>query len=267
MSSYFFISHLIQVFLFPPGPNLLLGGIGFFIKKKWHLIGKSLIFISFVSLWLLSLPIISWQLMKRLEYQYFPLQINNFLKKNLKNSAIVVLGGGEEPAPEYEKNRAVSEATLHRLSFAAYLYHQTNLPIIVSGGGQKNASYTEADLMEEILKNTWRIPIKWKENKSTTTIEESQYLVPFLKKHEIYTIYLVTHAWHIPRSIYIFKNTGINVIPAPMGYTMMSTNQSLLDYLPSIVGLNNSVTALHEYVGLIWYHFIKSDVAEPNFRK
>ena len=85
-------------------------------------------------------------------------------------------------------------------------------------------------------------------------------MVPILEKHEIKTAYLVTNAWHMPRAMYAFhsvlkitKNTEIKVIAAPMGYVVLPPNQGILNYLPSFSALDTSATALHEYVGMVWY--------------
>ena len=44
-------------------------------------------------------------------------------------------------------------------------------------------------------------------------------------------IYLVTHAWHMPRAQLAFEHAGFSVIPAPTGYTTRF-ELTVLDFLP-----------------------------------
>src|SRR3990167_2925301 len=240
----YWISQFLQTCLFPPGINILLGFIGVIFWQR--ILGKSLIIIALASLWLLSTPIFSAILIDRLQNQYPVLRLNKLNLCNNTHEAIVILGGVHDKSPVYPNNYVVSEATLSRLQYAAYLYQRMPLPIIVSGGG---ADYTEAALMIEILKEQFKTPVQLKEDKSINTADEAKFLAPLLKKHKINTIYLVTHAWHMPRSVYAFKNRGIHVIPAPMGYII----QDSYSWLPSLRALNTTALALHEYIGMVWY--------------
>lgn len=249
----FFISHFIQAWVLPPGINLLLGVLGVLLWRLYHTLGMTLIIISFASLWLLSTPIIAWMLINGLQKQYPVLKVNELPKLN--NAAIVVLGGGHGSAPEYSTKQSVSDNTLGRLRYAVYLYGETKLPIFVSGGG---SYYTDAGLMQEVLTKDFKIPVKGEEHNSINTADEAKFLLPLLKENNIDTIYLITNAWHIPRSMNIFnaifKNEGIKVIAAPMGFAMVNP-RSILSYLPYLGALNTSTVALHEYIGIIWYNF------------
>jgi len=251
MTLYFF-SHLIQSLLFPPGVNFFIALIGFVVWRRSHILGKSLVAFAFISLWLLCMPIIAWRLIDNLQKQYSSPQMSNVIAQN-NTSAIVVLGGGSVKSPEYENRETVSLATLARLQYAAYLHEKMHLPIIVSGGKANSALAAEADLMAEILARYFQIAASWKEDQSINTSDEARFLMPLFKEHHVDTIYLVTNAWHMPRSIYVFKQTGLNVIPAPMGYVTKTSKLSFLDCLPSSEGLSTSIMAIHEYVGLLWY--------------
>ena len=66
-------------------------------------------------------------------------------------------------------------------------------------------------------------------------------------------IYLVTHAWHMPRAHYAFESVGFSVIPAPTGYTTRPP-VSVLDFMPTGQALFNSSWFFHEAIGLGWYH-------------
>lgn len=247
--------HDLQAIIQLPCLNLLLALISFFIWKKYRLLARTLLTISFTSLWLLSTPVVANKLIDSLEKQYPPLKSEK--TQNNNSAAIVVLGGGIQSAPEFDNQYSGSEATLHRLYYASFLFQKTHFPIIVSGGNPSQTTTTEADTMSIILKNSFRVPTLLIENQSLNTVDESRLLLPILKQHKIETIYLITNAWHMPRTMYIFnstfKNSGITIIPAPIGKNSSFNHVSLMNYLPSLDGLNKSNIAIHEYLGIIWY--------------
>lgn len=249
------ISHFIQIWLFPPGLILLLFLIGFILVTRQRTVGKILILSTFVIFWLFSTPIISQRLIDGLQKQYIPLSLNTIIPQE-KDSAIIVLGSGVESAIEYADKHTVSDKTLSRLHYAAYLYNIAQVPIIVSGGNRVDSTGTEADLMHETLEQN-HIPVMIIENKSRNTKDEAILLAPLLKNRGIRRVYLITHACHMPRSMISFKQSlnalGISVIPAPMGYITLQTDKRLSNYLPLLNALNATVLALHEYVGIVWY--------------
>lgn len=251
------VSHFIQSWLFPPGLIIVLGLLGFLLWRRWRMAAKTVIIFAFVILWLLSTPIIAWSLIDILQRQYPVLEMDKLSKQN--GGAIVVLGGGEAKAPEYDIKEAVSDPTLSRLHYSGYLYDKTHLPIVVSGGNPEGLSHAEADLMQKVLRDDFKIPVNLKESKSNNTAEEAKFLLPILKANKIHYIYLVTHAWHMPRSMrvfnQIFDQADIKIIPAPMGFVTLDTQKGLFNYLPSLGALNTSVIAMHEYIGMVWYQF------------
>ena len=70
-------------------------------------------------------------------------------------------------------------------------------------------------------------------------------LSPLNKKR----ILLVTHDWHMQRSMRNFEQAGFEVIPAPMGYLQPPASLSV-DYLPTANGLRHSFWVLREWLGL-----------------
>lgn len=253
--SFYYFSHFLQVWILPPGLNLLLTLIGFLILRYSKCIGKSLIGISFVSLWLFCTPVVAQLLIDQLQYQYPQLHINRIPQKN--SSAIIVLGGGHNSSSETKSGYVLSDATKSRLYYAAYLYHKTHFPIIVSGGTLNKSKPTEAQLMQNEMENYFKKPVAWQENKSISTKDEGNNMVHILQKNGIKVAYLVTNSWHMPRAMYTFdysfRHTNIKIIPAPMGYSKFQRNQGMLNYLPSLDALNTSKTAIHEYIGILAY--------------
>lgn len=245
----FYFSHFIQAWILPPGLNLILILCGVALWRKARLFSQFLLYFAIVSLWLLSTPWVAGVLIDRIQHQY-PVLTTTALSNQNNKSAIVVLGGGLGKAREYHHEHGVSQDTLSRLQYAAYLYDTTHLPVIVSG------SKLEAVAMQTVLQEHFKIPVHWQENQSRNTADEAKFILPILKEHGINNIYLITHAWHMPRSMFVFNKMllkeGIKVISAPTRF--VGQNEDVLfDFIPSLSALNTSTIALHEYIGLFWY--------------
>jgi uncharacterized SAM-binding protein YcdF (DUF218 family) len=232
---------------------MLLGLIGLLLSFRYQRAAKIIIIVAFSGLWLLSTPIVAWHLINGLQNQY-PAIIIEKLSHKTSSGVIIILGAGSHAnAQEYKNQHSVSDTTLSRLNYAAYLYDHTHLPLLASGGGDKSTIYSTAELMQQTFKNNFHLDIQWLENRSQTTADEAKLLTPFLKKHKFEKVYLVTNAWHMPRSVYAFQQAGIAVIPAPMGYVAQMPPAQISYYLPSILALRTTNIAIHEYIGLWWY--------------
>ncbi len=248
------LSHLMQPWMLPPGLNLLMIITGIGIGYYWQKLGKWIVVIGCMSLWLLSAPIVAYNLIDLLQNQYPILQADQ-LKISASQDAIVILGGGDTVEAEYGDKHTVSDFTLHRIDYGAYLYQKTHLPVIVSGGKTLGAQQSEADLMAKVLKDDFNITVNLKEDKSFSTADEGKLIASLLKQHGFKIIYLVTDAWHMPRSVFIFRCAGVKVIPAPMGQYVYGPGYALISYLPNIDALYASSLAIHEWIGLAWYHW------------
>ena len=167
----------------------------------------------------------------------------------VKPQAIVILGGGlPRISPEMSGFRP-SMFTLERLRYGAWLSRQTELPVMVSGGGYR----PEATIMADSLKNDFGVETRWLEKQSTTTWENALYAREVLPE-EIQSVLLVTHGWHMARAALSFERAGFNVVPAP-GMLADSSKDSfrISRWLPSARHLSDSERALREYAGYLWY--------------
>lgn len=244
------ITNTIAAWLIAPGGVLLLAGWGLWRQRRHPRSGKALLVLSLALLWALSMPWVARTLLKSLEPERSdPLRAP-------PAQAIVVLGGGQyHAAPEYGAD-TVSEATLVRLRYAAHLHRQSGKPVLVSGGAPEGSPTSEAQAMKTVLETEFRVPVIWAETASNTTLENARASQVLLAPLGIKRIYLVTHAWHMPRAQRVFTQAGFDVVPAP---TQFATHfrLTLLDFMPNASALRDSSRFLHEIVGLVWYR-IKS---------
>src|SRR5436190_2097254 len=103
----FYLKNFVDMWLFPPDSNLLLMLIGFLSWKYFPRLGKTLVIISLISLWLFSTPIIAQLLINRLQNQYPTLLISQITTGT--PTAIVVLEAGLNlQTPEYGNQPTVS---------------------------------------------------------------------------------------------------------------------------------------------------------------
>lgn len=241
------ITNFIAAFLLPPLNLLLLLGVGLFLLRWRPKIGKALLGAGFILLWLFSTPYIMDKGMRWLESGHVPVA-------TMQNQAqaIVILGGGLYfHAPEYEGRDTVSVETLQRLSYGAELHRRTGLPILVTGGAVNRHS-PEGALMQERMQADFQVQVRWSEGRAINTFENARFSADILKREGIKKIYLVTHAWHMPRSVMAFRNAGLEVVPAPMGFTTRYRND-VFAFMPSVDALKKSYILSHELIGLVWY--------------
>jgi uncharacterized SAM-binding protein YcdF (DUF218 family) len=251
MSSWI-LTNALAFWIMPPGCLLLLAAWGWLRLRRHPRSGKALIALALLSLWILSTPWAARTLLGWLEpAPADPLQAP-------PAQAIVILGGGKYyQAPEYGGDTA-GGATLVRLRYGAHLHRSTGKPILVSGGSPEGSAVSEAQTMKSALEQEFNVPVAWAEGASNNTLENARASFGILKAQGITRIYLVTHAWHMPRSRRVFAQAGFTVVPAPTAYAT-HFGFTLLDCLPQADALHQSSRFFHEVIGLAWYQ-LKSSV-------
>ena len=241
------ITNFIAAFLLPPLNLLLLLGGGLLLLRRRPKLAKSLLVAGFVLLWAFSTPYIVESGMRWLESSTKPLASNTHHAQ-----AIVVLGGSLYfHAPEYAGKDTVNGITLQRLSYGAKLHRETGLPLLVTGGAV-DEHLPEGVLMQMRMQEDFQVPVRWVEDRAINTFENARFSAEILGKEGIQRIYLVTHAWHMPRSVKAFRNAGFEVIPAPMAFTTRYKTD-IFAFLPSAGAMRDGYILTHELIGLMWY--------------
>jgi uncharacterized SAM-binding protein YcdF (DUF218 family) len=248
-----FTTNLIAAFLLPPLSLLLLLALGIFLSYRRHKLGKLLILASSGLLWIASTPYFAEGALHLLEAQTTPLDVSRPNSLSPTADAIVILGGGTYfHAPEYAGRDTVRDATLVRLRYGAKLQRETGKPILVTGGNPRGNSISEAQQMRMSLEQDFRVPVRWTEDESGNTFENARNSFRILQQAGIRKIYLVTHAWHMPRSAEIFRRAGFEVVEAPTAFTTRYRTD-LLAFLPRAESIQDSRIFIHEVIGLLWY--------------
>ena len=242
---------LLSTLLLPPLAPLLLAVIGLLLAVKRTRGGFALVLFALGLLWLLSCHGAAVWLSRSLLPQFAPLAAGQL--KTGQAQAIVVMGGGVLPlAPEYGEAQPRAE-TAARLRYGLWLARQTGLPVAFTGGRgwAVHAAQTESEatVVSRVAQQDYGVTLRWLEADSRDTFENARLLAPLLQRDGVQRIALVTHAWHMPRSVAAFEKAGLVVIPAPMGFVLPDENQ-LLEWLPSAHGLLASRQVLREWLGI-----------------
>lgn len=256
MTSLGELKPILTTLLLPPASLLLLGLLGLLLAVRKKAAGLVIIFLAGAALWLLSCHAVSVWLAHTLLPQHAP--VTAAALKSSRVQAIVVLGGGVLPvAPEYGEPQA-SPAAAMRLRYGVWLSRQSGLPVAFAGGlgwGAANGqAISEGEVARRAAQQDYGLALRWVDTQSRDTVENAQFLKPLMEKDKVQRIALVTHAWHMPRSVQAFERAGFIVTPAPMGFVLPSRN-GVLQWTPSADGLGTSQLILKEWLGLLAQRF------------
>lgn len=236
--------------LLPPGSLILLLFLGLYWWRA-PLLGKGLVFIASSTLLMLSLPIVSGKLMEGLES--YPGLTNEQIELGNAQSIVVLGAGRDSDAPEYGAD-TVGALTLQRLRYAAWLQRRTGLPLYTSAGSPPREEMPLAHLMRDVLQDEFGVSVAGVEDQSQTTGENARLTAALLEPMGVSRIYLVSHAWHLPRAVEAFEQLGMIVTPAPTAFAHHDDDTLLVsDFYPGARAFRSSFFALHEYIGRIWY--------------
>jgi uncharacterized SAM-binding protein YcdF (DUF218 family) len=118
------------------------------------------------------------------------------------------------------------------------------------GWGAEAESENEAEVSKRVASEVFQYEIKWTESDSRDTIDNAQKSKQLLSVNGISKIALVTHSWHMPRSVKAFQKAGFEVTPAPMSL-QGDIKIELLSLLPNGLSMNNSATIFRELVAFL----------------
>lgn len=254
---FLFLSKLLPLFVYPPGLSSVLLVTALLARRKRPRLATAATMLALAVLLLGGNRWIALRLARSLEWQNIP------ATPPPRAEAIVVLGGGLEPAFPPRPWVQLTEPG-SRILYAAKLYREGTAPlVIVSGGTVWPDVAPEAADMAEMLKFTG-VPDSAivLESNSLNTYENAVNVRQVLDSRGIHRILLVTSAMHMPRALLIFKHQGVEALPAPVDFIATArdfdgSNNSLKamasNLLPDAESLEWTSRAMKEYLGLAVY--------------
>jgi len=256
---------VLTALLLPPVPLLVAMLAGAMLARRRPLWGGLLLLAGAAGLWLGSTTAVGQWLQYRLLQPARALGPQDL--QQLQSSrraigtpmaAILVLGAGREShAPEYGGPNLLPLA-VERLRYGVWLARETGLPLAFSGGTghAQTAGPAEAEVAARIAARDFGRPLRWVEPAARDTRENAAASVALLRAAGVTRIVLVTHGWHMRRSLRAFEQAiagsggGITLTPAPMGLAR-DDSAAVLRWLPSNAGFGDTRNALREYLGLL----------------
>jgi len=237
--------------LFFPVPlclEILLLGLGLLCLSKWQKLGRTLVFLGVLFLALVSTDWLPDRALRPLEGRHPPLQRETGYGSSI--DFVVVLSGGFKTDPGLPLRMSSKDSTLARLveGIVQYRRHDAS-KLLLSGGGENDVP--AARVMAETAKSLG-VPEEdlVLETRSRDTEDQAELVQehvgddPFL---------LVTSASHMPRSLYLFRQQGLQPVPAPAHFMNEAAERKVAwDYFPSHEDIAKAQRAVYEYMGLLW---------------
>lgn len=173
-----------------------------------------------------------------------------------KVDGIIVLGGAIDPFLSARRNQPAVTGAAERLLVMAALARRYPEAVLVYTGGSgtiRNQELKEAPVAREILASLGvdlsRVIF---EGQSRNTWENAVLSRELVHPRPDQTWLLVTSAWHMPRSVGVFRAAGWSVLPYPVDYT---TAGSGVGPLGVDAGLEALRIGMHEWLGMVYYHW------------
>lgn len=250
---------LLRSLLMPPVPFLLLTLAGARLMFRRRLLAWLLVLLGTLGIWLSCTTAVGHLLNQGLLKPPRALNQGDLAElKRAPKTALVVLGSGRRAlAPEYGVS-TLNASSVERLRYGIWLSRATDLPLGYSGGIGHGApdGHTEAEIAARITEREFGHRLRWQEGRSRDTRENALFTVAMLQAQGIEHIVLVTHGYHMKRSLRNFTRAvpaggaALRVTAAPLG---VRAGGPLVagDWLPTARGFEDTRAVLHEWLGLL----------------
>ncbi|WP_127523135.1 YdcF family protein [Mesorhizobium sp. Z1-4] len=250
---FFYLSKIFWFFLQPLGLATLLLFAGLVIlAASWRKTAASVFCASFLVLFISSWTTFGALMLRPLE--------DRFQRPDVLPSAIagiIVLGGGFEGSVNAARGGYELASAGDRFVEAAVLAHRLpGVPVVVAGGSGALLLHGEPDadtaprLLTALGVSPERLVL---ENQSRNTQENAVFTRDLLQPDSTQSWILVTSAFHMPRSMSLFRRAGFNVIAWPVDYRTTGAERIGLAQDNAIDSLHTTTLAIREWVGLFAY--------------
>ncbi len=252
---FFYLQKLILHLLLPPASPLLLVLAGYLLyRKNVKKAGTYCMIAGIGILYLLSTSIVSNLLIRPLENDYPPLHVPPG-----NTHTIVILTAGAKDLSHIGIGPYPGLSSIARLEHAVELFGKAPADLFIISGGKGDTAKPDISIGRSLIGTARALGIPDDrlviEDTSRNTFESAQE-VRLLLNEEQQTLILVTSAFHMKRSVAFYEQAGFTVIPAPTDYKGEALRFNLFTFIPSSQSLDDSSTALYEYLCRIWYTFV-----------
>jgi len=247
----FFLKKYVSSLLMPVPVCLALLTLGVVLlwRKKRPMWTRWSLTIALVSMVMMSAwPVPHWSV-RSLERQY-PALVN---PPASTMTWIVVLGGGVSDDPTLPPNDQLGRASLGRLIEGLRLARAYPEARLLLTGQGASVERSEAVTMRDVAMGLGISPARITVDALSKDTGEQAVKVKSLVGQTPFI--LVTSATHMPRAMALFRRQGLKPWAAPTDHLFKADRHfDPRDLIPSADNLRLSLTAAHEYLGLIWAH-------------
>ena len=242
-----YLHKILPFFVSPLGFILILLFVYIFYRKNF------LIFMSLIILLVSTNTFVGNYLSKKLEFPYKPISIDSINKSD----AIIVLSGMIHQIG-HKNNFKYEWSDPDRFFGGLELLKKNKSDLLIFTAGQ--LPWTNNWKPEGLILKDKAIELGVVENKILitekvkNTYEESLEVLKLIPKGS--SIILVTSAFHMERSKYLFEKQGFKVNPFPVDFKTSNTKLTILDIIPSVGALQNTSTFIRENIGRLYYRII-----------
>ena len=180
---------------------------------------------------------------------------------------IIVLGGAIETELSADRGIPALNGDAERITEAVILARRYPTARLIYTGGEGAlipSGLAEADAARSLFTAMGVAPDRLTlEDRSRTTYANAVLTKALVQPQPGQIWILLTSAYHMPRSVGVFRAVGWQVLPWPVGY---KSGHDLLTWMPRMLGirLNQLDDAVHEWVGLIAYRLMgRTDTLFP----
>jgi uncharacterized SAM-binding protein YcdF (DUF218 family) len=203
-----------------------------------------------VLLWLLSTPVISDEIVGPLERRFPALEVAACPQAD----AVAIVSGNVVNGV----NRVGVQwgPSANRFHDGVRLVMAQRAPVLVVAGAasQHHGLLSQGEILRDaaVARGLRREQVLVSGPVSNTA-DEARAVAELCRGNGLGSIILVTSAWHMPRAVRLFRQTGLTVMPFPTDQRVHSgARLTIARFLPRARTLANSDAALHEYCGLLW---------------
>lgn len=250
---FFFLSKTLGIMLLPT--NFLIG-IGLFgailLATRWASLGRKLLVASVVLLAICGFSPFGNLVLYTLESRFPPWDATRGAP-----DGIVVLGGSIDADLSVAHGTAAFTSAAGRVVEAAALAHRyPNARVIFSGGSANliSADAREADYAAAIFERLGvareRLTM---ERRSRNTQENAEFSKAIAAPKSGERWLLVTSAYHMPRSVGLFRKAGFAVEPYPVDWRTGKGADILAFWPVAAEGLSRTDIGIREWIGLVAY--------------
>ena len=239
-----YINKILPIIVSPLGLIIILLFFGVFRKRMLPSM------IALIILIILSLPIVSGQLIKLLEQNYRPTTPN----ETARADTVIVLSGmvtliEKNDGIHYEFSEAVDRifAGINLLKIG-----KAQKIILTRGKLPWSVGDPEGEFLAEFIQSQGINPNRILLSEIVqNTNDEAKAISRMLPKDS--EVILVTSAFHMPRAVKVFQNQNLKVIPYAVDFRSSAQEINIIDFLPQASAFKDSNFYFREIIGRAYY--------------